>query len=277
MLALMLLGTIASSIDLSNDAAPSLLLRASLICAKSRASYYVRTAYHLNLRGGCQVSAADSAIEGIGRDEAPGMDATSCMSPGGKKIRGSPDVVRPLIRCEDEVLRGGPDICAMSPRTMLVSAATQGTKHLDMFWQSAETFEACSEDDSLDSEDPMSKIYPAMSTLRTDLDPDTMTREEIYLSRDYTVEGYEPMPSSRIILDPTYDSPPYLPEYVPDEWQISDMKPLETLESGWKEREAEKTLVPWLLQNAAACNRSAAAPTPSALRRGWLTVTPQVV
>jgi hypothetical protein len=274
MLAWMLLGTIVGSIDLSNDAAASLLLRASLICTKPRASYYVRSAYHLNLRGGCQGSAADSANEGIGRDEARGMYATSCTSPGGKKIRESLDVVRPLIRCPDEVLRGGPDICEAA--TEVMNTATQGTKHLDMFWQSAETFEACSEDDSLDSEDPMSKIYPAMSTLRRDLDPDNMTREEFYLSRDYTVEGYEPMPSSRIILDPTYDSPPYLPEYVPDEWQISDMKPLETLESGWKEREAEKTLVPWLLQNAAACNRSAAAPTPSALRRGWLTVTPQV-
>jgi hypothetical protein len=36
------------------------------------------------------------------------------------------------------------------------------------------------------------------------------------------------------------------------------MEELESFESGWKEREAEQTLIPWLLRNAADNNRSAA-------------------
>ena len=98
-----------------------------------------------------------------------------------------------------------------------------------------------------------------MSSLRELLDPETLTREDIYFSRDYSVEGYEPMPSSRVLVDPAYTFPRTGSlGYVPDDWQISRMDPIEVLESGWKEAEAAQTLVPWLLKNAASCNHSAA-------------------
>ena len=51
------------------------------------------------------------------------------------------------------------------------------------------------------------QVYPPMSTLAKDLNPDNMTREEFYFSRDYSIEGYEPVPTSRLILDPAHCYP----------------------------------------------------------------------
>ena len=103
------------------------------------------------------------------------------------------------------------------------------------------------------------QMYPTMSSLRKLLDPETMTRQELYFSRDYSVEGYEPMPSSRVLMDPAYNFPRTGSlGYIPDDWRISHMQPLEVLESGWKEAEAAKTLIPWLLKHATSCTRAAA-------------------
>ena len=133
-------------------------------------------------------------------------------------------VLRPIL-CEKDMPQFGPDGQAAAEEMM--SVATDGVP-MDRFSLAAESLAACSEFDSEDSDDPLRRIFPTMSTLRQYLDPETMTREEFYFSRDYSVEGYEPMPSSRVILDPRYSFPDTgTLGYVPDDWFVAYRMQLE--------------------------------------------------
>ena len=212
---------------------------------------------------------------------APGAGLRRCEGLRAVRLRGGsytpvaadlgedgPTVVRPLAPGE-ELPRVGPDGQAAAEEMVFV--ATEGAGQLDPSAFDAESLAAGAEGDyfeyeSLDSEDPISRLYPPMKVLREHLDPATMTREEFYFSRDYSIQGYEPMPASRVLFEPGYDFPDTGScGYLPDDWSITHMEPPEPLESDWKQREANSTLIPWLLQNAAACNQSSAPGPPAAL------------
>ena len=92
----------------------------------------------LHLRGGVE---AQSGEEGAGEEQDDENRA--------------PLVVRPLMD-ESEIPRGSPAAYALADE--LTSVATEGMGKLDMFWQSAESLAACSDDDSLDSDNPINRV-----------------------------------------------------------------------------------------------------------------------
>jgi hypothetical protein len=67
----------------------------------------------------------------------------------------APVVVRPLMD-ESEIPRGSPAAYALADE--LMSVATERMGKLDMFWQTAESLTACSDDDSLDSDNPINRV-----------------------------------------------------------------------------------------------------------------------
>lgn len=96
----------------------------------------------------------------------PLCDAAGCRLRGGQSGCGAgrhseadqervPDVVRP-IASDDEVPRASAGGYAAAEE--IYSVATQGLGGMELFEQSAESLLPCSEDDSLDSDDPVRRV-----------------------------------------------------------------------------------------------------------------------
>ena len=116
-------------------------IRSPRAAAPPRAPSCARTrvcAAALCLRGGV---AAQSGEEGASEEQDDENSA--------------PFVVRPLMD-ESEIPRGSPAAYALADE--LTSVATERMGKLDMFWQSAESLAACSDDDSLDSDNPINRV-----------------------------------------------------------------------------------------------------------------------
>ena len=65
-------------------------------------------------------------------------------------------LIREHMFSGDEVLRAGPEFYSAAEE--MVSVATEGMGQQDIFWQSAESLAACSDDDSVDSDNPIHRV-----------------------------------------------------------------------------------------------------------------------